>query len=99
MAEARQIDRVVDQFAADQSAAARQLQLLGGGEVVDRHLVLGLRSVRARRTHAVLSPDQEDEARPEGVRRADQVAEVHGLADALGADREEATHGRIHARL
>ena len=48
MAEARQVDRLVDQLAADQAAAARQPQLLGRGEVVDRQLELGLRGVRAR---------------------------------------------------
>ena len=46
MAEARQLDRIVDQLAADQPAAARQLQLRTCGEVVDRQLELGLRRVR-----------------------------------------------------
>jgi hypothetical protein len=35
---------------------------------------------------SALAADQEHEARTERVRRADQVAEVHRLVDALGAD-------------
>jgi hypothetical protein len=36
--------------------------------------------------------DQEDEAGAEGVRRADQIAQIHGLGDAFGADAEIAAH-------
>jgi hypothetical protein len=36
--------------------------------------------------------DEKREARPEGVRRADQVAQVHGLADPFRSDAETAAH-------
>ena len=101
MAEARQIDRVVDQLAADQAAAARQRQLRRRRR--SRRPAAGISACDVSESalaHGVVGIDQEDEAGAERVRRADQVAEVHRLADALGADREKAAHGGLrHPRL
>jgi hypothetical protein len=100
MAEAGQIDRIVDQLAADQAAAARQLELRRCGEVVHRQLEFGLRRVRPGAAHGVVGLHQEDEAGAERVSRAHQVAEVHRLADALGPDREKSAQGGLrHPRL
>jgi hypothetical protein len=89
---AGQLDRLVQELDPDQLAAARQHQLLNASEAVERQLQLGLRCVGKRAGHGVMGIDQEHEAGAEGVRRADQIAEVHRLADALGADPEIAAH-------
>ena len=88
--EARQQSRRIQQLHADQHAALRQDQLLDGIEPIERHL-LRLRCV-GERVPCRVDIDQEHEAGAEGVRRADQIAQVHGLADALRPDAEIAAH-------
>ena len=56
--------------------------------MVKRQMGRGLGGVRDRVHNARFGPDREHEARAKGVRRAQEIAEIDGLRDALDADGE-----------
>ena len=94
MGEARQVDGVVQQFEADELAAARQLQRLDRRIFVERHMLGRLGRIGlADHAQIHVRRDGEHEIRAEGVRRAKQTAGVHGLGDALDAQPEIPPHG------
>ena len=88
MGEAREIVGLVEDFDPDQAASLGQLELFQASPVVDRQMDRGIRGVGANLEGLVVGADGEDEARAEGVRRAQQIAEIDGLGDALHADGE-----------
>jgi hypothetical protein len=99
VAEARQLDRLLEQLHADQGAALGQAQLFDRFEAVQRQLLLRMRGVGGRVPNRVMGIDQKHETRPEGMRRADQVAQVHGLADSFRPDAEIAAHRLVPTKL
>jgi hypothetical protein len=99
VAEARQQGRLVEQLHADQGAALRQGELLDRIDTVQRQLLLRVRGVGRRVADRVMGIDQEHEASAEGMGRADQVAQVHGLADPFRPDAEIAAHRPVPTRL
>jgi hypothetical protein len=98
VAEARQQGRLVEQLHADQGTALRQAHLLDRIEAVNRQLLRRVRGVGRRLVDRVMGIDHEHEARAEGMGRADQVAQVHGLADPFRPDAEIAAHEFYVAR-
>ena len=94
VAEARQVDRLVQQLHPDQPAPVRQRQLVDLGPVVMRQVLAALGGIGARLQRLVGGADGEGEAGAEPVRGAHQVAEVQRLRDALGADGEIAARKR-----
>ena len=56
--------------------------------MIERHMGRGLRGVGLGVEDAVVGADGEHEARPERMGRAQQIAEIDGLGDALDADGE-----------
>ncbi len=94
MMEGRQVDRILAQFDADQPAAARQHDIVDRIERIERQVARRIRGIRLLHLARLESRCHgEEEGGPEGMRRAQQVAQVHGLADALDADSEIAAHG------
>ncbi len=69
MTEARQICRSFDQLHADKLAAERQNHLSLVSPMIDRQVMGRLGCVRLRIESARVSPDCEEEFRPEGMGR------------------------------
>ena len=84
MAEARQVDRVIEELDADELAAAGQRHFVEGRPVVVRHVQLAFRRIGVGLDGLVRGADREGEARAERVRRTHQVAEVQRLRHAFG---------------
>ena len=78
----------------DQAAAFRQFEIGEAPPMIEREG--GSRPSRCRggsRMRGLVGADGEHEARAEGMRRAQQIAEIDGLGDALDADGEIAARG------
>ena len=91
--EAGQIDRIVKQFDTDKLAAFRQFHRRNRVVLVKRNMLCGLRGVGfVEFTQIDHRRDREHEVRPEGVRRAEQIAHIHRFRDALDADSKETSH-------
>ena len=88
MAETRELDRVLGDLDADEHAALGQAELVDRAELVERQVAGGVGGVR----HGVgeLHPARhgEEEACAEGMRDAQQIAEIHRLRNAVHPDRE-----------
>ena len=76
MPEARQIDRIVGQFNPDKTAALGQSHLRLGLPIVVRQMQLPFRCIGARFQCLVGRPYGKCEARPEGVGRAHEIAQI-----------------------
>ena len=83
MTEARQLHRIIGDLYPDQTAAHRQAEVIGMREGIERQLTfriagvaIGVRQLQARR-------DGKEKTGIEGMRNADQIAQIHGLGYAL----------------
>ncbi len=99
MAEARQLDRLVEQLDPHQHAAFRQGDRVRPGEAPQRHMRRGVGGVGEPAGAGVeAGADGEAERRAEGVGGAQEGADIAGFRHALGADAEIAAgSGGMHA--
>ena len=91
--EGGELDRILDELDTDQPAAPRQAHLIDTLPMVEGKVRGRARGVGDRVHDARVGPDGEHEARAEGVRRAQEIAEVDGLRPAFDADGEIAAGG------
>ena len=84
----RQIVRLLQNLDPDQATAFRQSEIGEAPPMIKREMRPGLRRVVTDLDRGLVGADGEDEARAEGMRRAQKVAEIDGLRDALDADGE-----------
>jgi len=93
MAEQGQVDGVIGQLDTNQLAAARQHHIIGGIEVIDRHIAKRTGSVALFQFAAVKSrADKEKEAAAKGMCRAQQVTRIHDFVAAFHPDAEKTAH-------
>ena len=93
MAETRQRDRGIDQFNADQTTAARQVELFRRIILIEWQMLEGIRGIGGAYLAEIhMGGDGEKAAGPEGMGGTDKVAGIAGLAHALNTDREKTTH-------
>ena len=86
--EARKIVGVLSHLDSDQGAPFGQLELGKASPQVEGQVSRGFGGIGLHLKRPVVSTDGKNEARPEGVGRPQQIAEIHGLGDALDADGE-----------
>src|SRR5262249_15484410 len=79
MRKARKIGGLVENLDANQATASGQGKLGKASPMVKRHMTLSPRGVPLQVQSAGIGADGEDEACPEGMRRAQEIAEIHGL--------------------
>jgi hypothetical protein len=92
--EARQIGRLVEKFDPDQATAFGQRQLGKAWPMVVGQMGVGLGGIGPHLQSPFVGANGKDEARPERMRRAHEIAEIDGLGDALDANGEIATRRR-----
>ena len=88
MGEGRELDGIIDKLDADQPASPRQAHLLDVLPMVEGEMRGGPRGVGDGVHDARIGADSEHEARAEGVRRAQEIAEIDGLRSTFDADGE-----------
>ncbi len=88
VAKARELDRVVGDLHPHKDAALRKTELFERAELVERQVPGGVGGVRHRIGELDAPRHGEEEARAEGMRDAQQVAEIHRLRNAVHPDCE-----------
>ena len=94
MGKAREIVGALQDFDPDQAASFGQLEFLEASPMVDGQMRRGPRRVGPKLKDPVVGADGEHEARPKGMGRTQQIAEIDGLGDAFHANAEIAADSR-----
>src|ERR1700752_3528226 len=92
MTKARQLDRIIGNFNADEFTALRQTQFICARILVNRQMSGSVGSIRHRISESRASRDGEEKARAKSMRNAQQIAKIHGLGNSVSACGEIATH-------